>query len=68
LIKFKGVLVGNPYVDVFADALGEVGIYYYHGLTPAEPYKAWMSKCGTAETFDSPVCAMNYYETTKVDP
>jgi hypothetical protein len=55
LIKFKGVMVGNPYVDLFADALGEVGIYYHHGLTPARLYNEWMSSCGTPETFDTSV-------------
>ncbi len=55
LIKFKGVMVGNPYVDLFADALGEVGVYYHHGLTPARLYNEWMSSCGTPETFDTSV-------------
>jgi carboxypeptidase C (cathepsin A) len=58
LIKnFKGVLIGNPFVDPFSNAQAEIGSYYSHGLLPGPLYQQWVELCNSHDTFGTEVCA-----------
>jgi hypothetical protein len=55
LINFKGMMVGNPFVDYFTITQNEVAIYFYYSLIPISLYQAWTKSCNTLASFSTTV-------------
>lgn len=54
-IKFKGMMVGNPYVDPFSNMEAEINASYFHGLLPENQYQSWLKHCSTPQTYQNVV-------------
>ena len=45
-INFKGMIVGNPYVDPYTNAVTQFQTLYMHGIIPKYPsYQPWINHC-----------------------
>jgi carboxypeptidase C (cathepsin A) len=54
-IRFRGFLVGNPYVDPFSNDVTMMQTYYMHGLFAKPVYDHWKSMCADKATYDAEV-------------
>lgn len=54
--NFRGLLVGNPYVDPFIGTIGEFEAFYHHGLLAKPLYDQWADDCQSPETYESERC------------
>lgn len=44
-IRFRGFLVGNPYVDPFTNTVAQFQAFYMHGLLAKPLYDEWVKAC-----------------------
>ena len=44
-IRFRGFLVGNPYVDPFTNTVAQFQAFYLHGLVAKPLYDEWVKAC-----------------------
>lgn len=49
-INFKGMMVGNPYVDPFTNDLTQFQTWYDHGLLPWPLYKDYLKFCSNRKS------------------
>ena len=46
VINFKGMIVGNPYVDPYTNTVAQLQTLYTHGIIPKYPtYQNWIDHC-----------------------
>lgn len=55
-IRFKGFLVGNPWVDPFTNDVAQVRSFFQHGLISLPMMNDWLSKCSDRATYDHNKC------------
>lgn len=55
-IRFKGFLVGNPWVDPFTNDVAQVRSFFQHGLISLPMMNDWLSKCSERATYDHNRC------------
>jgi hypothetical protein len=60
-INFKGMMVGNPYVDPFTNDLTQFQTWYDHGLLPWPLYKNYVKYCHDRKTQYTTRC-LNYMD------
>jgi carboxypeptidase C (cathepsin A) len=51
LINFKGMMVGNPYVDPYTNTITQFETWYQHGLVPWPLYKKYVDHCNDRKTY-----------------
>ena len=44
-INFKGMMVGNPYVDHYINTMTQVDALYGHGVVEWPLYRKWLDHC-----------------------
>ena len=51
VINFKGMIVGNPYVDPYTNTVTQLQTLYTHGIIPKYPtYQNWIDHCSHDST------------------
>lgn len=55
-IRFKGFLVGNPWVDPFTNDVAQVRSFFQHGLISLPMMNDWLSKCSERASYDHNRC------------
>ena len=45
LINFKGMMVGNPYVDPYTNTYTRFQTWYHHGLVPFPLFQKYADHC-----------------------
>ncbi len=55
-INFRGLLVGNPYVDPFSNDVTMMQTYYMHGLIALPLYMLWEESCLDPNKYDPDKC------------
>lgn len=56
LINFKGMMVGNPYVDPYTNAITQIRAYYNHGLIAKPLFDKWVRDCENPDSFNTDYC------------
>jgi carboxypeptidase C (cathepsin A) len=55
-INFSGMLIGNPYVDLFTNTVSRIETIYAHGLLPKPLYDQWKPLCTVKKHLESTEC------------
>jgi carboxypeptidase C (cathepsin A) len=55
-INFKGMMVGNPFVDPYSNTIAQFQAWYSHGLLPAPVYHKWLDHCQDRDIYLSEKC------------
>jgi len=55
-INFQGLLVGNPYVDPYSNAVTQFESYYSHGLLSKPLFDEWSVACRDPNLYESDKC------------
>jgi len=55
-VRFKGFLVGNPWVDPFTNDVEQVRAFFQHGLISLPMLEKWLLMCSDRETYDNWAC------------
>jgi carboxypeptidase C (cathepsin A) len=57
LINFKGMMVGNPYVDPYTNTKTQIRTYYNHGFIAKPLFDEWVENCEDRYKYESDECS-----------